>query len=216
MDSEQRIVVNFIRQHMPDACSDIKKLKAYLSDCLPEHRALKKVLCDAYEDDIHEIIGKATDPVLTMHKCKKKLEEDCGMDSWHAAWATETWACILGHEDWKCVEEKQPEIKVQPTPVAPTPLKPQPAPVRRPQPTPTPAPRYSGYGSGLGSSYHGYSSLFDDEEQKDNYLTIDDQIKLEDAGLDVDELANMDWSDRYDAIEGAGLDSSDFDYGFDD
>ena len=40
--------------------------------------------------------------------------------------------------------------------------------------------------------------------------------KLEDAGVDVDELANMDWSDRYDAIEGAGLDSSDFDYGFDD
>ncbi len=48
----------------------------------------------------------------------------------------------------------------------------------------------------------------------DNYLTLDDEMELEDAGLDVDELADMDWDDRYDAIDEAGLDPLDYDYGF--
>ena len=48
----------------------------------------------------------------------------------------------------------------------------------------------------------------------DNNLIISDILELEDAGLDVDELADMDWSDRYDAIDEAGLDPMDYDYGF--
>lgn len=45
-------------------------------------------------------------------------------------------------------------------------------------------------------------------------LTVYDELELEEAGLDVDELAEMDWSDRYDAIDEAGLDPMDYDYGF--
>ncbi len=48
----------------------------------------------------------------------------------------------------------------------------------------------------------------------ENYLTLDDEMELEDAGLDVDELAEMDWDDRYDAIDEAGLNPLDYDYGF--
>ena len=48
----------------------------------------------------------------------------------------------------------------------------------------------------------------------DNNLIISDILELEDAGLDVDELADMDWSDRFDAIDEAGLDPMDYDYGF--
>ena len=39
----------------------------------------------------------------------------------------------------------------------------------------------------------------------ENYLTVYDELELEEAGLDVDELAEMDWSDRYDAIDEAGF-----------
>ena len=45
-------------------------------------------------------------------------------------------------------------------------------------------------------------------------LTVYDELELEEAGLDVDELAEMDWGDRYDAIDEAGLDPMDYDYGF--
>lgn len=45
-------------------------------------------------------------------------------------------------------------------------------------------------------------------------LTVYDELELEEAGLDVDELAEMDWSDRYDAIDEAGLNPMDYDYGF--
>ena len=48
----------------------------------------------------------------------------------------------------------------------------------------------------------------------ENYLTVYDELELEEAGLDVDELAEMDWGDRYDAIDEAGLNPMDFDYGF--
>ena len=48
----------------------------------------------------------------------------------------------------------------------------------------------------------------------ENYLTVYDELELEEAGLDVDELAEMDWGDRYDAIEEAGLSPMDYDYGF--
>ena len=47
-----------------------------------------------------------------------------------------------------------------------------------------------------------------------NNLTIYDELELEDAGLDIDELAEMDWCDRYDAIKEAGLDPMDYNYGF--
>ena len=47
-----------------------------------------------------------------------------------------------------------------------------------------------------------------------NNLTAFDELELEEAGLDIDELAEMDWSDRYDAIDEAGLDPMDYDYGF--
>ena len=48
----------------------------------------------------------------------------------------------------------------------------------------------------------------------ENNLTVYDELELEEAGLDVDELAEMDWGDRYDAIEEAGLDPMDYDYGW--
>ncbi len=48
----------------------------------------------------------------------------------------------------------------------------------------------------------------------ENHLTLDDEMELEDAGLDVDELADMDWDDRYDAIDEAGLNPMDYEYGF--
>lgn len=48
----------------------------------------------------------------------------------------------------------------------------------------------------------------------DNYLTINGILDLEEAGLDVDELAEMDWADKYDAISEAGLYPMDYDYGF--
>ena len=48
----------------------------------------------------------------------------------------------------------------------------------------------------------------------DNYLIFDDVMELEEAGLDVDELADMDWDDRYDAIDEAGLNPMDYEYGF--
>ena len=48
----------------------------------------------------------------------------------------------------------------------------------------------------------------------ENYLTAYDELEFEEAGLDVDELAEMDWGDRYDAIEEAGLSPMDYDYGF--
>ena len=50
----------------------------------------------------------------------------------------------------------------------------------------------------------------------DTYLTLDDEMELEDAGLDLEELAEMDWDDRYDAIYEAGLDPFDYEYGFPD
>ena len=49
---------------------------------------------------------------------------------------------------------------------------------------------------------------------KNNNLTIYDEMELEDAGLDVNELAQMDWCDRFDAIDEAGLNPMDYDYGF--
>ena len=48
----------------------------------------------------------------------------------------------------------------------------------------------------------------------ENILIWDHIFELEDAGLDVDELAGMDWASRYDAIEAAGLYPMDYDYGF--
>ena len=48
----------------------------------------------------------------------------------------------------------------------------------------------------------------------ENSLTAFDELELEEAGLDIDQLAEMDWSDRYDAIDEAGLDPMDYDYGF--
>ena len=48
----------------------------------------------------------------------------------------------------------------------------------------------------------------------DNYLIYDDVMELEEAGLDVDELADMDEEDRYDAIDEAGLNPLDYEYGF--
>ncbi len=48
----------------------------------------------------------------------------------------------------------------------------------------------------------------------DNNLIISDILELEEAGLDIDELAEMDWSDRFDAIDEAGLNPMDYDYGF--
>ena len=49
---------------------------------------------------------------------------------------------------------------------------------------------------------------------KENYLTIYDEMELEEAGLDVDELARMSWLDRFNAIADAGLSPVDYDYGF--
>ncbi len=49
-----------------------------------------------------------------------------------------------------------------------------------------------------------------------NNLIDSDIDELEEAGLDVDELAKMEWSDRYDVISAAGLDPMDYDYGFPD
>ena len=48
----------------------------------------------------------------------------------------------------------------------------------------------------------------------ENYLSVYDELTLEEAGLDIDELAEMDWGDRYDAIEETGLNPMDYDYGF--
>ena len=48
----------------------------------------------------------------------------------------------------------------------------------------------------------------------ENYLIFSDVLELEEAGLDVDELADMDWDDRYDAIDEAGLNPLDYEYGF--
>ncbi len=47
-----------------------------------------------------------------------------------------------------------------------------------------------------------------------NYLTVYDELELAEAGLDDDELAAMDWGDRYDAISEAGLYPMDYNYGF--
>ena len=49
---------------------------------------------------------------------------------------------------------------------------------------------------------------------KENYLIMDDVMELMEAGLDADLLAQMDWIDRFDAIEKAGLSPMDYDYGF--
>ena len=49
---------------------------------------------------------------------------------------------------------------------------------------------------------------------KENYLIMDDILELMEAGLDADILAQMDWIDRFDAIEKAGLSPMDYDYGF--
>ena len=48
----------------------------------------------------------------------------------------------------------------------------------------------------------------------ENYLIFADVMELEEAGLDVDELADMSWEDRYDAIDEAGLNPLDYEYGF--
>ena len=48
----------------------------------------------------------------------------------------------------------------------------------------------------------------------ENYLIFADVMELEEAGLDVDELADMSWDDRYDAIDEAGLNPLDYEYGF--
>lgn len=48
----------------------------------------------------------------------------------------------------------------------------------------------------------------------ENYLILADVMELEEAGLDVDELADMSWDDRYDAIDEAGLNPLDYEYGF--
>ena len=48
----------------------------------------------------------------------------------------------------------------------------------------------------------------------DNYLISEDVEDLENAGLDVDKLADMREDERYDAIDEAGLNPFDYDYGF--
>lgn len=284
MDAEQKKIVDFIRQYRPDSTLNIKKLKAYLSDCIPDNKLLKKILCDAYEEEVHLILSSASDSTLAMHKCKKRLEDDCGMESKHAAWAVETWACILGHDGWKCDVNNTSTVSSKPattlnsgmtqtsttnTPTtgsgyvyhtsspskgntpniginywnANTPKKPTNPGIQQPvdyEPavtegvsvgsgsgsnsynyhtsSPNSSSSHSGsYYGGYRPSYSSYSSDDDEEERhKESWLTFDDEMALEDAGLDVEELAQMDWSDRSDAIEEAGLDSSDFDYGFED
>ncbi len=232
MDDLQRAVAAFIRQYMPDATSDAKKFKAYLSDCMPDERAKRKVMLDAYIEGVHEIIRTASDPKMAMHKCFKILVDDCGFDEKPAAWTVETWACIYGHTDWKVAYEDYPTVddkalesaayvssetiesmkQINSNQKAQNSSKPS---NNRgynnasyTKYKPTPSKHYNGLSSG---SYSG-----DDEEEKENNLLIDDIIDLEDAGLDVDELTEMDWSERYDAIEEAGLDPFDYDYGFSD
>ena len=48
----------------------------------------------------------------------------------------------------------------------------------------------------------------------DNILAISHLIELQRAGLDVDELSDMDWSDRFDTLLYVGLNPMDYDYGF--
>ncbi len=225
MDDLQKTVVAFIRQYMPVAISDAKKLKAYLCDCMPDERAKRKVMIDAYIEGIHDIIRNATDSKMATHKCFKILVDDCGFDEKPAAWAVETWACIFGHTDWKVAfEDSQTknhtieEIKADESKnTAETTEKTQYKPKISRNSTTSSNTKNNSY-KHFPHYYSGSSSRIysDDEEKKEHNLLIDDEIDLEDAGLDVDELANMDWSDRYDAIEGAGLDPFEYDYGFDD
>ena len=225
MDDLQKTVVAFIRQYMPDAISDAKKLKAYLCDCMPDERAKRKVMIDAYIEGIHDIIRNATDSKMATHKCFKILVDDCGFDEKPAAWAVETWACIFGHTDWKVafedsqtknhtIEELKADDRKK---TAETTEKTQYKPKISRNSTTSSNTKNNSY-KHFPHYYSGSSSRIysDDEEKKEHNLLIDDEIDLEDAGLDVDELANMDWSDRYDAIEGAGLDPFEYDYGFDD
>ena len=227
MDAEQKKIVDFIRKYRPDSTSNIKKLKAYLSDCIPDNKLLKKILCDAYEEEVHLILSSASDSTLAMHKCKKRLEDDCGMESKHAVWAVETWACILGHEGWKCDANNNSSVNSK-SATTPNVSRNQGTTAKTPTTgassynyhtsSPNSSTSYSGsYYGGYRPSYSSYSSDDDEEERhKESWLTFDDEMALEDAGLDVEELAQMDWSDRSDAIDEAGLDSSDFDYGFED
>ena len=48
----------------------------------------------------------------------------------------------------------------------------------------------------------------------DNSLLTSDVLELEEAGLDVEELEDMTFLDRFNAIESAGLSPMDYDYGF--
>ncbi len=238
MDDLQKTVVAFIRQYMPDATSDAKKLKAYLCDCMPDERAKRKVMIDAYIEGIHDIIRNATDSKMATHKCFKILVDDCGFDEKPAAWAVETWACIYGHTDWKVAYEDSPPVDDKAVESIeyryPMTLDTAKQLISNLKASKAAKAQNSKSGSSSSNSitnlknkpaptnyYRGSSSSsysFDDEseEEKENNLMVDDIIDLEDAGLDVDELANMDWSDRYDAIEGAGLDPFEYDYGFDD
>lgn len=112
LNKDQIAIINTIQSY-PDTLSSLKRFSSILSDCIPENKALRTALVNAYDEGVIDVIKAGTNPQQTIFQCKKRLENNCGIASGYANSAVLILAYICGKEDWFGIKEIQLDASTQ-------------------------------------------------------------------------------------------------------
>ena len=97
MDTIQKILVEYFKANENVDFSDNKRIKALLTDLIPQNKLERNVLVIALEEGICERIEHSGENIgASCYPIIKVLCEDYGIIDSRASWAVETWRYILG------------------------------------------------------------------------------------------------------------------------
>ena len=99
LSKDQLEIINLIKNY-PDTLSNAKRFASILSDCIPQNKALRTALVNAYEEGIIETIQTSENPQQTIFQCRKRLENNCGIAAGYANSSVLIMAYLCGKENW--------------------------------------------------------------------------------------------------------------------
>ena len=110
LNQDQIAIINLIKAY-PDSLGNQRRFASILSDCIPQNKALRTALVNAYEEGVIEAIQTGENPQQTIFQCRKRLENNCGIAASYAQSAVLIMTYLCGKESW--FESK--EVKVDST-----------------------------------------------------------------------------------------------------
>lgn len=99
-DAKQEKIVDYLKKYN-DRLINSQRLKALLSDCIPEDKLIIHVMQIAYEEKICEELKSEKDINIIKGKYIKILCNNYGISAWNAEWAVDTWARVFENRSEK-------------------------------------------------------------------------------------------------------------------